>query len=83
MVREEKSSGCIICGYDRYYGALAFHHLNGKDMEVGQMKYHFEFVREASRHPMVVLCSNCHRELHGGVISDVCLWGRAVEASQP
>ena len=79
-VYKHKSMGCARCGYDEYSGALAFHHLTGKSIEVGDMKYIHEFVAECKKNPMVVLCANCHRLIHAGVESDVCLADHRVAA---
>lgn len=54
---------CMRCGYDKYYGALDIHHLNPNDKE-GQED---RFRRNLDYDKLVLLCSNCHRELHGGV----------------
>lgn len=58
---------CSKCGYNRYYGALDLHHLDGKDFSFGRnlcKKSEEELIKEAKK--CVILCANCHRELHGG-----------------
>lgn len=66
-------SKCVICGYDTYAGALDFHHLNPDDKsfqlsvaEIGLVSYD-RMIEESEK--CILLCSNCHRELHGGLIS--------------
>jgi 5-methylcytosine-specific restriction endonuclease McrA len=48
---------CMECGYDRYIGALDFHHINPHDKE-GRVTT----VEEARK--CRLLCANCHREAH-------------------
>lgn len=65
-----KGGKCIICNYSKYLGALEFHHLdpNEKDFSLGNCKLtSFEKVRfELDK--CVLLCANCHREVHAGLI---------------
>lgn len=65
--------GCCVCGYKRCDRALDFHHLDPKTKlrEVSRMiseNYSLTRVKEEIR-KCVVLCSNCHREVHAGLIS--------------
>lgn len=62
---------CQICGYDRYIGALEFHHLepekkdpsfsegfdSGRSLKI--------LIKEAKK--CILVCANCHREEHAGV----------------
>lgn len=62
---------CSQCGYDRYAGALEFHHLDPehKDFGIGSGKISFSLKRmieEAKK--CVLVCSNCHKEIHAGFI---------------
>ena len=70
MAVKLKGGKCQLCGYNRYIGALDFHHLEGS---VKHPKYkcmrHFlaalgkdAFLKEIVGCKLV--CSNCHRELH-------------------
>lgn len=65
---EENGGKCIICGYNRYPGALEFHHRdpNEKDLHVSSTGIHK--AREEAK-KCILVCSNCHMELHGGIIS--------------
>jgi hypothetical protein len=70
LLVEEAGGRCRICGYDRFVGALEFHHLDpaGKRLPVSMagVTLALDFLRdEASR--CVLLCSNCHAEVEGGV----------------
>ena len=65
--------GCFICGYKTFIVALNFHHLDPskKEGEISNMvssgpSKQIELFREIEK--CVVLCRNCHRALHAGVI---------------
>lgn len=57
---------CNKCGYDRCYGAFDFHHALGKKENMiatllkGASKD--KLLKEAKK--CILLCANCHRELH-------------------
>jgi transposase len=61
---------CCICGYDRYVGALQFHHLDPDDKRIALsangVTLALEVLLAESRKCMLV-CSNCHAEVEGGV----------------
>lgn len=67
---EEAGGRCLLCGYDRYPGALQFHHLDpsGKSFGLGVrgVARSLERCREAAR-KCVLLCGNCHAEVEAGV----------------
>jgi hypothetical protein len=71
LVREA-GGRCAVCGYDRHAGALRFHHLDpgGQRMNVsaGGIAMSLERLREEARR-CVLLCSNCHAEVEGGVLA--------------
>jgi excisionase family DNA binding protein len=63
---------CIICGYDRYIGALQFHHREAETKEFGVgergLTRSLAAVRaEAAK--CVLLCANCHSEVEGGIVN--------------
>jgi transposase-like protein len=67
----EAGGRCSICGYDRYIGALQFHHLDGRQKEFGVatrgLTRSLAAVRaEAAK--CVLLCANCHAEVEGGIV---------------
>lgn len=68
----EAGDRCRLCGYDRYPGALHFHHLDPALKEFalakrGLTKSIARLREEASK--CVLLCSNCHAEVEGGIVS--------------
>jgi len=72
MAVEYKGGKCIECGYKKYIGALEFHHLNTakKDFNLSN-KGHcraWEIVKK-ELDKCVLVCSNCHKEIHAGIIT--------------
>ena len=72
-VRMVNSMGgkCQICGYDRSVNALEFHHLDPSKKELGfgnarsSNSSWSRLVEELRK--CVLLCSNCHKEVHEGI----------------
>jgi hypothetical protein len=63
---EYKGGRCEICGYNRYIGALEFHHLDPeqKDFSISHTRLTtFEKVKSELDKCRLV-CANCHREIH-------------------
>ena len=66
-----KGGCCTICGYDRYMGALEFHHLDPKqkDFNLAHMKkYTFDDKVKNELDKCILVCSNCHREVHAKLV---------------
>jgi len=66
-----KGGKCQFCGYSKYIGALDFHHIDPKtkkfSLSMDQMYRSWELtLKELDK--CVIVCSNCHREIHGGLI---------------
>lgn len=60
---------CCICGYDRWTGALEFHHLDPetKRIEISHgAALSLKMLREEAQ-KCVLVCSNCHAEIEAGV----------------
>lgn len=58
---------CVICGYSKYIGALQFHHVNPSEKSFtisGKTKAFSSLLAESEK--CVILCANCHAEVHGG-----------------
>ena len=68
MMHDLKINGCAVCGYNKCDAALDFHHVNPKDKEFPVNMHSIvhcnceKFVLELNK--CVLLCSNCHREIH-------------------
>lgn len=61
---------CSVCGYARYEGALEFHHVDPekKDPKWNTMKTRSFEKLKSELDKCILLCANCHREKHGGLI---------------
>ena len=72
MSVQYKGNKCCMCGYDKYIGALEFHHLDSsqKDFGISAKGYtrSFEKVKE-ELDKCILVCSNCHKEIHAGLIN--------------
>lgn len=67
MAVEYKGGKCELCGYDRYVGALDFHHLRDKEFSVSKSGNTYSWERvKAELDKCMLVCANCHRELTGG-----------------
>lgn len=57
---------CIKCGYDKYIGALDFHHVDpaSKEIRIPDVTV-LDDRMKAELDKCVVLCANCHREVEG------------------
>jgi transposase len=68
----EAGGRCRLCGYDRYFGALQFHHVDPATKHFGLsirgLTPSIATIREEAR-KCVLLCSNCHAEVEGGIAS--------------
>ena len=67
---------CVACGYDKHQNSLEFHHVNPEDKEFSLSdidrrvyKTWEEIKKELDK--CVILCSNCHKELHGKYNDDL------------
>lgn len=65
----EAGGACVACGYDRYIGALQFHHLDRREKRFqlagrGLTRALSTLRREAEK--CVLLCANCHAEVEAG-----------------
>lgn len=67
---EEAGGCCSICGYDRYMGALEFHHIDPAEKLLDVSRYGVTVSLKEARAEAakcVLLCSNCHAEVERGV----------------
>ena len=57
---------CQICGYDRCYRSMAFHHVNPDEKNFSISSKHcrsWDYIKKELR-KCVLLCSNCHGIFH-------------------
>lgn len=70
MAINYKGNKCMVCGYNRCIQALEFHHIGNsqKDFGISDKGYtrSWEKVKKEID-KCVLLCANCHRELHVGI----------------
>lgn len=58
---------CSICGYDKNYAALEFHHSNPNEKEFTVSKWIYSYKNSKIKDEVekcILVCANCHRELH-------------------
>lgn len=62
--------GCKFC-QEKEYVALDFHHLYDKQFLISRMAHDCKTMKDIKKEirKCVVLCANCHRKLHAGLIS--------------
>lgn len=73
MSVEYKGGKCIICNYNKCFAALEFHHINPleKDFSIsrkGNTRSWEKVKTELDK--CILLCANCHRELHVDLINN-------------
>jgi len=57
---------CQICGYDQCFSALDFHHTDPEERDfIISSRMNWAAI-EIELKKCVLLCSNCHREVHAG-----------------
>ena len=61
-----KGGMCCMCGYNKHYGALEFHHTDPSTKEKQWDKLRLcawdKIVAELEK--CILVCANCHREIH-------------------
>jgi len=57
---------CVGCGYDKFIGALEFHHIYPEEKESKYEYYRKDFEQKIKDGKIQLLCANCHRETHYG-----------------
>ena len=70
MIIEYKGGKCVLCGYNKYAGAFDLHHTGDSKKEFGLSMRGLtrswgKIKQEADK--CILICANCHREIHGGV----------------
>lgn len=59
-----KGGKCQCCGYNKYVGALEFHHINSEEKDFGISAKGCSWKRVKEELDKCI-CANCHREIHG------------------
>jgi hypothetical protein len=61
---------CVKCGYDRCVWSLQFHHLDPtkKEFNISSVKIRSWDKIKAELEKCVLICSNCHGEIHAGLL---------------
>ena len=68
LIRKHRGGKCERCGYNFYLGALEFHHIvpDEKDFTIGDRDFRLkDCIAETKK--CVLICANCHREVHAGL----------------
>jgi predicted nucleic acid binding AN1-type Zn finger protein len=62
-----KGGCCVICGYNRCVEAMEFHHTDEqtKSFSISTRMTSFKAIKD-ELDKTVLLCANCHREVHAG-----------------
>lgn len=68
-----KGGKCEHCSYDRCISALEFHHIDPlmKEFHISDYTHHGKIDMEKIKSELdkcALLCANCHREVHAGLI---------------
>ena len=66
---------CQCCGYDKCIQALDFHHVNPEEKEYNfneNANRSWDHTKEEIKKCLLV-CANCHREIHAGFIDSTKL----------
>ena len=64
-IKEQRGGKCVRCGYNRCIKALEFHHIDPSKKDFTISNDHFKLldaIEESKK--CVLICSNCHKELH-------------------
>lgn len=66
---EYKGGSCQVCGYNRSMRAMSFHHVNPleKDFGISASIRAWDKI-QAELDKCVLLCANCHAEVHDGLL---------------
>ena len=77
IVNDAKSCGCVLCGYNKCLDALDLHHVGDKSFELSDVKNTGVERLNNELSKCIVVCANCHREIHAGKIAKYDNYQRA------
>lgn len=66
--------GCQMCGYDKLQRNLSFHHLRDKEFGINVRAFQHtpdKILDEIRK--CILVCHNCHGEIHGGMIEEIVI----------
>jgi transcriptional regulator len=72
QLKEEAGGKCLVCGYDRCFRNLTFHHRDPskKSGTIAEMVYsHSKTAAAKEVKKCILLCCRCHGEVHEGLIT--------------
>ncbi len=72
MAIEYGGGECQVCGYKKCNRALSFHHKDPKEKDFGLSAQGLTRAWSKTKTELdkcILLCSNCHMEVHEGIIS--------------
>lgn len=64
-IKEQRGGKCVRCGYSTCLKALEFHHIDPSQKDFTISNDHFKLqdaINESKK--CILICSNCHKELH-------------------
>ena len=70
---EYKGGCCSLCKYNKYIGALEFHHKNPSEKDFTIANQRFTKFNDKIKNELdkcIIVCANCHREIHGNLIDE-------------
>ena len=82
----EAGGSCSLCGYDRYAGALQFHHLDPEVKSFSLSERGISRSLAKARLEVakcILVCANCHAELEAGVAQMSAEAGAGIGANFP
>jgi hypothetical protein len=66
-----KGGKCQFCGYNKYNGALDFHHIDEStkkfNLSTRGLTRSWKKIKDELQ-KCILVCANCHREIHGRII---------------
>ena len=65
-----KGGKCQCCGYNKFIGALEFHHVDSSEKDFGISDKGYTRAWDKIKLELdkcVLVCANCHREIHEGI----------------
>lgn len=62
---EYLGGACSVCGYDKCQGAMDFHHKDPSEKDINIAANHRSWNKiKQELDKCILVCSNCHREIH-------------------